>query len=68
MDKKREEHTMRVLQAKHGTFTPLFFFLFLGRMRRECRIFYSGLSDLLSEKCELPKSITGYEQKYYLLC
>ena len=32
MDKKREEHTMRVLQAKHGTFTPLFFF----QSREEC--------------------------------
>ena len=54
---KKRAYNERVLQIEHGTFTPLVFSIY-GTMRRECRTFYSRLSDLLSEKRDLPKSIT----------
>ena len=38
----------------HGTFTPLVFSIY-GSMCRECHKFYSRLSDLLTEKRNLPK-------------
>ena len=56
---KKRAYNKRVLQIEHGTFTPLFFSIY-GRMGRECRTFYSRLSDLLSEKRDLAKSITMY--------
>ena len=46
----------RVLQVDHGTFTSLVF-SFYGRMGSECHKFCSQLSDLLSEKHNLPKSV-----------
>ena len=54
---KKRAYNERVLQIEHGTFTPLVFLIY-GTMRRECRTFYSRLSDLLSEKRDLPKSMT----------
>ena len=42
---------------EHGTFI-LFVFSINGSMGRESRTFYSRLSDLLSKKRDLPKSIT----------
>ena len=54
---KKRAYNERVLQIEHGTFTPLFFSIY-GTMGRECRTFYSRLSDSLSEKRDLPKSIT----------
>ena len=54
---KKRAYNERVLQIEHGTFTPLFFSIY-GSMGRECRTFYSRLSDLLSEKRDLPKSVT----------
>ena len=51
---KRAYHE-RVLQIYHGKFTPLVFSIY-GSMGRECHKFYSRLSDLLSEKRNLPKS------------
>ena len=47
----------RVLQTEHGAFTPLVFSIY-GSMGRECRTFYSRLSHFLSEKRDLPKSVT----------
>ena len=46
----------RILQLDHGTFTPLVFSIYRS-MGRECHKFYSRLSDLLSEKRDLPKSV-----------
>ena len=43
-------------QTQHGTFTPLAFLIY-GSMGREFPTFYSRLSDLLSEKLHLSKSI-----------
>ena len=54
---KKRAYNERVLQIEHGTFTPLVFSIY-GTMRRECRTFYSRLSDLLSEKRDLPESMT----------
>ena len=54
---KKRSYTERVLQIEHGTFTLLIFSIY-GSMGRECRTFYSRLSDLLSEKRDLPNSIT----------
>ena len=42
---KKRAYNKRVLQIEHGTFTPLFFSIY-GSMGRECRTFYSRLSDL----------------------
>ena len=54
---KKRAHNERVLQIEHGTFTPLVFSIY-GSTGRECHAFYSSLSNLLSEKRDLPKSIT----------
>ena len=54
---KKRTHNERVLQLEHDLFTSLVFSVY-GSMGRECRTFYSRLSDLLSEKRDLPKSIT----------
>ena len=48
----------RVLQVDRGTFTRLVF-SFYGIMGRECHKFYSRLSDLLSEKRNLPKTVVA---------
>ena len=57
-ENEKREYNERVLQVDHGTFTPLVF-SFFGSMGRECHKFYSRLSDLLSEKCHLPKSVVA---------
>ena len=54
---KKRAYNERVLQIEHGTFAPLVFSIY-RIMGSECRTFYSRLSDLLSEKRDLPKSIT----------
>ena len=54
---KKRAYNERVFQIEHATFTALVFSIY-GSMGRECRTFYSRLSDLLSEKRDLPKSIT----------
>ena len=54
-DKKRA-YNERALQIDHGTFTPLVFSIY-GSMGRECHTFYSRLSELLSQKRNLPKSV-----------
>ena len=48
----------RVPQVDHGPFTPLLFSIY-GSMGGECHKFYSRLSDLLSEKRNLPKSVVA---------
>ena len=54
---KEKAYKERDLQIEHGTFTASVFSIY-GSMGRECRTFYSRLSDLLSEKRDLSKSIT----------
>ena len=44
---KKRAYTERVLKIEHGKFTPLVFSIY-GSLGRECRTFYSRLSDLLS--------------------
>ena len=46
----------QVLQVYHGTFISLVFSVY-GSMERECNTFYSRLSQLLSDKRNLSKSI-----------
>ena len=55
--KKKRSHNERVLQVNYGTLTPLVFSLY-GNMGRECDMFYSRLSQLISDKRNLLKSIT----------
>ena len=55
-NEKKREYSKRVLQVDHGTFTPLAFSIY-GSMGRGCQKFYSRLSDLLSEKRNLPKLV-----------
>ena len=57
MNEQERKRTYNVLQIEHGTFTPFVFSIY-GSMGRECRAFYSRLSDFLSEKRDLPKPIT----------
>ena len=54
---KKRAYNKRVLQVEHGTFTPLVFSIY-GSMGRECHSFYSRLAELISEKRDLPKSVT----------
>ena len=54
----RRAYNERVLQVDHDTCTPLVFSTY-GSMGRECHKFYSRLSDLLSEKRNLPKSVVA---------
>ena len=54
---KKRAYNERVLQIEHGTFTLLFFSIY-GNTRRDCHTFYSRSFYLLSEKRDLPKSIT----------
>ena len=57
-NEKKKTYNERVLQVDHGTFTPLVFSIY-GSMGRKCHKFYSRLSDLLSEKRNLPKSVVA---------
>ena len=57
-NEEKRAYNERVLQIDHGTFTLLVFSIY-GSMRRECHKFYSQLSDLLSEKLNLPKSVVA---------
>ena len=57
-NEKKRAYNERVLQVDHDTFTPLVFSIY-GSMGRECHKFYSRLSDLLSEKRNLPKSVVA---------
>ena len=55
-NEKKRAYSERVLQVDHGTFTPLVFSIYRS-MGREWHKFYSRLSDLLSEKRNLPKPV-----------
>ena len=55
---KKRAYNERIMQIDHGTFTPLVFSIY-GSMARECQKFYSRLAELISEKRNLPKSITS---------
>ena len=57
-NEKKRAYNERVLPVDHGSFTPLIFSIY-GSMGRECHKFYSRLSDLLSEKHNLPKSVVA---------
>ena len=54
-EKKRAYHE-RIPKIDHGVFTPLVFSSY-GSIGRGCQKFFARLSDLLSEKCNLPKSV-----------
>ena len=54
---KKRAYNERILQIEQGTFTPLVFSI-NGSMGRECQRFYSRLAELISQKRDLPKSIT----------
>ena len=56
--RRTRSYNERVLQVDHDTFTPLVFSIY-GSMGGECHKFYSRLSDLLSEKRNLPKSVVA---------
>ena len=57
-NEKKRACNERGLQVDHGTFTSLVFSIY-GRMGSECHKFCSQLSDLLSEKRNLPKPIVA---------
>ena len=54
---KKGSYNERVLQVNQGTFRPLVFSIY-GSMGRECNMFYSRLSQLISDKRNLSKSMT----------
>ena len=68
---KKRAYNERILGTftplDHGTFTPLVFSID-GSMGRECQKFYSRLAQVISEKRDLPQSISskviGFEQKF----
>ena len=53
---KKRLYNERIMQVEHGTFTPLVMSA-TGGMERESSKFYSGLSELISEKRETSYSI-----------
>ena len=57
-NEKKRDYNKRFLQVDHGTFTPLVFSIY-GNMGKEYQKIYSRLSDLLSEKRNLPKSVVA---------
>ena len=54
---KKRQYNERVFQIEHGSFTQLVFSIY-GGMSRECSTFYNRLSNLLSEKRDIPPSVT----------
>ena len=55
---KKRAYNKRILQIDHGTFTLLVFPI-NGRMGRECQKFCSRLAQMISEKRDLPQSISS---------
>ena len=55
-NEKKRAYNERVLQVDHDTFTPLVFSIY-GSMGGEYHKFYCQLSDLLSEKRNLSRSV-----------
>ena len=59
-DEKKRAYSQRVLEVKHGVFTPLILST-TGGMGREAQTFYKRLADLLSHKRNVPySSIIGW--------
>ena len=54
---KKRLYNEWMLQVDHGTFIPLVFSIY-GSMGRECNMFYSRMSQLISDRRNLSKSIT----------
>ena len=48
-EEKKKAYNERVLQVENGTFTPLVFSA-TGGMGRECRMFFTRLSEMIAEK------------------
>ena len=57
-EKKKQAYNERIFQIKHDTFTSLVFSV-NGSMGRECQKFYSRTAQLISEKRDLPHSISS---------
>ena len=53
---KKRQYNERILEVEHGSFTPLVFSIY-GGMGRECSMFYNKLSQKISEKKDIHKSI-----------
>ena len=56
--KKKWAYNERILPIDHGIFIPLVFSI-NGGMGRECQQFYCRLAQLISEKRNLPQSISS---------
>ena len=54
-NEKKREYNQRILQVKHGSFTPLLFSCF-GGMNRECSRFFSHTAERLVNRRKEPKS------------
>ena len=54
---KKGLHNEWMLQVDHGTLTPFVFSIY-GNMGRETNMFYSRMSQLISDRRNLSKSIT----------
>ena len=54
---KKRQYNERIMQVEHGTFTPPPVMSTYGGMGRECRTFYSRLSEMIAEKRKVPYSI-----------
>ena len=55
---KKQAYNERILQIEHDTFTTLVFSI-NGSIGRECLKFYSRLAHMISEKRDLPQSISS---------
>ena len=53
---EKKKYNERVLQVENGTFTPLVFSTH-GGMGRECKKFYQRLTEMISEKRDIPTSV-----------
>ena len=58
MNEQEKKRAYKELQVYHGTFTPRVFSI-NGSMERECQKLYSRLAQLISEKRNLPQSISS---------
>ena len=54
--KKKRNYNQHTMQVAQGNFSPLVFSIYRD-MAAECQAFYSRLSELLSEKCDIHKSV-----------
>ena len=55
-EEKKKKYNARVLNVENGTFTPLVFSV-NGGMGRECKKFYSRLTEMIAEKRNISNSI-----------